>query len=48
MDDHLLACQHILEREPHSDTRCKIASFLKINDISFLGTPDCHHYCSIA
>jgi hypothetical protein len=27
------------------------ASFLKINDIndiSFLGTPDCHHCCSIA
>jgi hypothetical protein len=26
-------------------------SFLKINDIndiSFLGTPDCHHYCAIA
>jgi hypothetical protein len=22
MDDHLLACQQILEREPHSDTRC--------------------------
>jgi hypothetical protein len=23
-------------------------SFLKINDISFFGTPDCHHCCSIA
>jgi hypothetical protein len=22
MDDHLLACQQILEREPHSDTHC--------------------------
>jgi hypothetical protein len=22
MDDHLLACQQILEREPHSDTPC--------------------------
>jgi hypothetical protein len=33
-------------------TPCKErASFLKINninDISFLGTPDCHHCCSIA
>jgi hypothetical protein len=24
------------------------ASFLKINEISFFGTPDCHHCCSIA
>jgi hypothetical protein len=50
MDDYLLACQQILEREPHSDTPCR-ASFLKINDsndISFSGTPDCHHCCSIA
>jgi hypothetical protein len=22
MDDHLLACQQILEKEPHSDTPC--------------------------
>jgi hypothetical protein len=22
MDDHLLACQQIFEREPHSDTPC--------------------------
>jgi hypothetical protein len=22
MDEHLLACQQILEREPHSDTLC--------------------------
>jgi hypothetical protein len=26
MDDHLLACQQILEREPHSDTPCERAS----------------------
>jgi hypothetical protein len=51
MDYHLLACQHILEKEPHSDSLAKErASFLKINDIndtSILGTPDCH-CCSIA
>jgi hypothetical protein len=43
IDDHLLACQQILEREPRSDTPCKKqGTFLKINDISFYGTPDCH------
>jgi hypothetical protein len=43
MDDHLLSCQKIVEKVPHSDTLTKQrASFLKvndINDISFLGTP---------
>jgi hypothetical protein len=48
MDDHLLQCQQILERHPHSERLAKKrASFLKINDINdilFFGTPDCH-YC---
>jgi hypothetical protein len=48
MDDHLLACQQIIEKVPHSDTLAKErASFLKvndINDISFLGTPHHHHH----
>jgi hypothetical protein len=52
MDDHLLACQQIFEKVPHSDKLAQArASFLKvndINDISFFGTPDCHHCCSIA
>jgi hypothetical protein len=52
MDDHLLACQQIFEKVPHSVTLAnERASFLKvndINDISFLGTPNCHHCCSIA
>jgi hypothetical protein len=50
--DDLLACQKIFEKVPHSDTLTKErAFFLKvndINDISFFGTPDCHHCCSIA
>jgi hypothetical protein len=41
MDDHLLACQQIFEKVPHSNTLVKErASFLKVNDIngiSFLG-----------
>jgi hypothetical protein len=52
MEDHLLACQQILEREPRSDTPYKErALFLKINDINdilFFGTPDCYHFFSIA
>jgi hypothetical protein len=52
MDDHVLAYQQIFEKVPHSDTHAKErAPFLKandINDISFFGTPDCHHCCSIA
>jgi hypothetical protein len=52
MDDHLLACQQIFEKVPHIDTQAKErASFLKvyeINDISFLGTPNYHHCCSVA
>jgi hypothetical protein len=51
-DDHLLACQQIFEKVPRNDTLAKErASFLKvndINDISFLGTPNCHNCCSIA
>jgi hypothetical protein len=51
MDDHLLACLQIFEKVPHSDTLAKErASFVKINDtndISFLGTPNCHHCSSI-
>jgi hypothetical protein len=47
-----MACQQIFEEVPHSDTLAKEqASFLKvddIDDISFLGTPNCHHCCSIA
>jgi hypothetical protein len=39
-------------KESHIVTRlAKESSFLKINDIneiSFFGTPDCHHCCSIA
>jgi hypothetical protein len=38
-----LTKSHILTRDP-----IERASFLKINDISFFGTPDCHHCCSIA
>jgi hypothetical protein len=35
MDDHLLACQQIFEKVPHSDTLAKTrASFLKVNDIN--------------
>jgi hypothetical protein len=38
MDDHLLACQQVFEKVLHSDTLAKErASFLKVNDISFLG-----------
>jgi hypothetical protein len=52
MDDHLLASQQIFEKVPRSDTLAKErVSFLKVNDIkdiSFLGTPNCHHCCSIA
>jgi hypothetical protein len=52
MEDHFLAYQYIFEIEPHTDTIAKErVSFLKvndINDISFLGTPNCHHCCSIA
>jgi hypothetical protein len=52
MDDHLLACQQILVREPHSACLAKErASLLEIddiNDVSFFGTSDCHHCCSIA
>jgi hypothetical protein len=51
MDEHLLACQQVIEKEPHSDNIAKERLFLKINDIndiSFLETPDCHHCCSIA
>jgi hypothetical protein len=52
MDDHLLACQQIFEKVPHSEPLTKErALFLKvkdIHDISFLGTPNCHHCCSIA
>jgi hypothetical protein len=50
MDDHLLACQQILEKESHIVTRLakERTSFLNINDNSFFGTPDCHHCCSIA
>jgi hypothetical protein len=51
MDDQLVACQQIFEKEPNSDTLAKErASFFKvndINDISFIGLPDCHHCCSI-
>jgi hypothetical protein len=52
MDNHLLACHQIFEREPHIVSRNakERASFLKINDIndiSFFGTPDCHHCYSI-
>jgi hypothetical protein len=52
MDDHLLACPQIFEKVPHIDTLAKErTAFLKfndINDISFFGTPDCHHCCSKA
>jgi hypothetical protein len=52
MDDHLLACQQIFEKVPHSDSLAKErASFLKVNDINdilFLGTLNCHYCCSIA
>jgi hypothetical protein len=39
-----------LLKESHIVTRFakERASFLKINDISFFGTPNCHHCCSIA
>jgi hypothetical protein len=39
-----------LKKESHIVTNLakELASFLKINDISFLGTSDCHHCCSIA
>jgi hypothetical protein len=52
MDDHLMACQQFLKK-CHTVTRLAIekALFLKINDIndiSFFGTLDCHHCCSIA
>jgi hypothetical protein len=48
MNDHLLACQQIFEIEPHGDQPAKErASFLKINDISFFGSPNCHHFCSV-
>jgi hypothetical protein len=34
MDDHLLACQQIFEKVPHSDTLAKErTSFLNVNDI---------------
>jgi hypothetical protein len=47
----LLACQQFLT-ESHKVTRFanERASFLNmndINDISFIGTSDCHHCCSI-
>jgi hypothetical protein len=49
MDDHILTCQQILKKEPHSDTQSLRASIIfDINDISFFGTPDYHHCCSIA
>jgi hypothetical protein len=52
IENHFLACQQIFEKVPHSDTLAKEReSILKvndINDISFLGTPNCHHCCSIA
>jgi hypothetical protein len=49
MDDYLLTCQEILEKEPQVTRFAKErAYFLKINDISFFGTPDCHHCSSIA
>jgi hypothetical protein len=37
-------------KESHVVTRLakKRVSFLKINEISFFGTPDWHHCCSIA
>jgi hypothetical protein len=37
-------------KESHIVTRIakERASFLKINDISLFGTPDCYHCCSIA
>jgi hypothetical protein len=49
MDDHLLACQQILERE--TGLAKERPSFLKINDInviSLFGTSDCHQCCSKA
>jgi hypothetical protein len=54
MNDHLLACQQIFEtKESYIVNRFanKQALFLNlndINDISFFGTPVCHHCCSIA
>jgi hypothetical protein len=33
IDGHLLACQQIFEREPHSDLVNERVLFLKINDI---------------
>jgi hypothetical protein len=48
MDDHLLACQQILEREPRLAK--ELASLLKINDIKYIsvfGTPDWHHCCIV-
>jgi hypothetical protein len=52
MEDYLLVGQQIFEREPRMTHLAKErASFLQINniiDILFFGTPDCHHFCSIA
>jgi hypothetical protein len=37
MDDHLLACQQIFEKVPHSDTLAKErTAFLKVNDINHI------------
>jgi hypothetical protein len=52
MDDHLLAYQQIFEKAQHSEVHLakERVLFLKINDmndISFIGTPECHHCCSI-
>jgi hypothetical protein len=52
MDDHLLACQQFL-KECHIVThrakeRASVLNINAINDISFFGTSDCHHCCSIA
>jgi hypothetical protein len=51
MDEHLMAYQQILKKEPHTRLAKERASFLNINDIndiSFFGTPNCHHCCSKA
>jgi hypothetical protein len=49
MDDHLLPCQQIFEKELQSDMeRASFFKIIDINDISFFGMPDCHHCCSIS
>jgi hypothetical protein len=52
MNDHLLACQQFLI-ESHivahlANERASLLNMNNINDISFFGTSDLYHCCSIA